>query len=174
MAALNDPPGDSGRGGGRRRSSAERKRPSVRRPLSTSTRGNANPDFDPKICRYLGVELSRGEESSSSRQREHLREDHGQRPREGRVHRPPYREPVDVELFDHDRRLQAGERGRIHASSRSTATRSVGQRRIQPRVPITARPDRHDHRRRERDRSSPSGPLHQGQIQASSISPSTS
>ena len=49
--------------------------------------GNANPDLAGKICRYLGIEPGAGQRVPV-REREHLRPDPGQRPREGRVHRP--------------------------------------------------------------------------------------
>ena len=112
--------------------------------------GNSNPDLAEKICRYLGSETGR-RRGVRVREREHLRQDHGQRPREGRLHRPahlPAGEHLDHGAADHDRCLQARQRRADHrrrALLRLWPVRQEG--------PAT-RPDhgpprrRHDHRRR--------------------------
>ena len=51
--------------------------------------GNANPDLARKIARWLGTECGQAR-GVPVREREHLRQDPGQRPREGRVHRPAH------------------------------------------------------------------------------------
>ena len=112
--------------------------------------GNANPDLARKICRYLGVRARPGR-GLRVRQREHLRQDPRQRPREGRLPRPadlPPGEPVDHGAADHDRRLQAGERRPDHGRHPVLRLRPVGQE------GPAAGPDhgppgrRHDHRGR--------------------------
>ena len=89
------------------------------------------------------------------RQREHLRQDPRERPREGRLHRPadePPGQPVDHGTADHDRRVQAGQRRPDHRGHPVLRLRPVGQE------GPAARPDhgpahrRHDHRRRRRPR----------------------
>ena len=98
------------------------------------------------------------------RQREHLRQDPRQRPREGRLPRPadePPGQPVDHGTADHDRRLQAGERRPDHGRHPVLRLRPVGQE------GPAARPDhgpahrRHDHGGRRRsgpDDGPPPGP----------------
>ena len=125
--------------------------------------GNANPDLARKICRYLGTRARQGR-GLPVRQREHLRQDPRQRPREGRLPRPadqPPGQPVDHGTADHDRRLQAGERRADHGGHPVLRLRPVGQE------GPAARPDhrpphrRHDHGRRRRpgpDDGPPPGP----------------
>ena len=91
--------------------------------------GNANPELARKICRYLG-DRARAGRGLPVRQREHLRQDPRQRPREGRLPRPadlPPGEPVDHGAADHDRRLQAGERRPDHRRRPVLRLRPVGQ-----------------------------------------------
>ncbi len=87
------------------------------------------------------------------RQREHLRQDPGQRPREGRVPRPadlPPRQPVDHGAPDHDRRVQAGERGADHGRHPVLQLRPLGQEGSAPGPDHRPPGGRHDHRGRGR------------------------
>ena len=112
--------------------------------------GNANPDLARKICRYLDVELGAGR-GLPVRQREHLRQDPGQRPREGRLHRPAHEspgQPVDHGAADHDRRLQAGQRRADHGRRAVLRLRPVRQEGPAARADHGPPDRRHDHRRR--------------------------
>ena len=125
--------------------------------------GNANPELARKICRYLGVEPGRGR-GLPVREREHLRQDPGQRPREGRLPRPadvPPGQPVDHGAADHDRRLQAGERRAHHGGHPVLRVRPIGQEGPAARADHGPPDRRHDHRRRRRpgpDHGPPPGP----------------
>ena len=87
--------------------------------------GNANPDLAAKICRYLGSELGDAEVFEFANENIFV-QDPGQRPREGRLHRPAHEQPgqqVDHGAADHDRRLQAGVApGGSRPSCRTTPT----------------------------------------------------
>ena len=83
------------------------------------------------------------------REREHLRQDPRQRSREGRVHRPADLapgEPVDHGAPDHDRRLQAGERGTDHRRRAVLRVRPLGQEGPAASPDHGAPHRRHDHR----------------------------
>ena len=85
------------------------------------------------------------------RQREHLRQDPGERPREGRLPGPadqPPGQPVDHGTADHDRRVQARQRRPDHRGHPVLRLRPLGQEGPAAR-PDHGPPDRrHDHRRR--------------------------
>ena len=85
------------------------------------------------------------------REREHLRQDHGERPREGRLHRPAHEQPreqVDHGAADHDRRLQARVGRADHRRRAVLRVRPLGQE------GPAARPD-HGPPRRRHDLASP-------------------
>ena len=114
--------------------------------------GNANPDLAGKIARYLGTRARPGR-GVRVREREHLRQDHGQRPREGRLHRPAHVQPgeqVDHGAADHDRRLQAGLGRPDHRRDPVLRLRPVRQEGPAARADHRPPARRHDHRRRRR------------------------
>ena len=102
--------------------------------------GNANPELARKICRYLGRELGR-RRGLRVRQREHLRQDPGQRPRPRRLLVQPTCSPVQKSIMELLIMIDAFKRasaGRITAVVPYYAY-GRSDKKDQPRVPITAR-----------------------------------
>ena len=93
------------------------------------------------------------------RQREHLRPDHRQRPREGRLPDPadlPPGQQVDHGAADHDRRLQASQRRPDHRRRAVLRLRPLGQE------GPAARPHHRSPDRRHDDRGRGEPPAHRG------------
>ena len=102
--------------------------------------GNANPELARKIAHYLGIGARSGR-GLPVREREHLRQDPGQRPREGRLPRPADLRPVNQSIMELLIMIDAFKRacaGRITAVIPYYAY-GRSDKKDQPRVPITAR-----------------------------------
>ncbi len=126
--------------------------PRHRRDASTSTPATPTRELARKIARYLDVDAGpvRG---VRVRQREHLRQDPGQRPRARRLPRPAdllAGPEVDHGAADHDRRLQARERRAHHGRRALLRLRPLGQEGPAARAHHGAPHRGHDQRRGRR------------------------